>query len=262
MSSRPVPYFFQRHEASNRLVVAFTGHDKRQRVGMRRFNFYGTVQALSAHRLYLRDEQHLWYAAGIPGLGSTLHAVRDFVQATADSVRASHMVLLGNSAGAYAALALGALVQAPHVTVHAFAPQTRLLTPQDEINKGQIQRLHRLIDPTAPYLDLSVLYRETTDAVRAHVYYAPESARDVCHAERLRPFPSVRLVRLPRGGHQVAAILMAAGSLPAILRRSMQDPTYDPSRDAQRRYLLGYVRFHLRRGTLQKKLRARLGLER
>ena len=92
------------------------------------FEFVSTAADLPGSALFLTDIDQVWYQSGVRGVGSSIPEVAAFLRGVIDDNGFDRIVMIGNSAGGYAALLFGALVGAD--VVHAFSPQTELVNPQ------------------------------------------------------------------------------------------------------------------------------------
>lgn len=105
---------------SDVLVISFGGFALR--MGMPMFEFNSTIDSLDVDSLFLKDTKRVWYQAGIsekhPDVESTLTLLRHYTQ------KYKKVICIGNSAGAFAAIMFGAMLNADQVV--AFAPQTLL----------------------------------------------------------------------------------------------------------------------------------------
>src|SRR5260221_1260655 len=97
------------------LLISFAGLGEE-------FNFGKTLGVYRVNVIYLRDLNHNWYVNGIPDAGNTVAEVARFLVLKIEEIRPSKVVMLGVSAGGFAALLYGCLLHADAIL--AFSPQT------------------------------------------------------------------------------------------------------------------------------------------
>lgn len=183
------------------------------------FEFARLLDRLSVRQVLLRDPHRLWYYRGVPGLGASIEAVHEFLAQLKAGLRPRRIVTLGTSAGGYAAILFGLLLQADEVL--AFAPQTRLTEPGDSRTPERIEALHALVGRSAPPLELSALWpRGQERAPRVRIYYSEDEPLDVLHARRLEPLTGVQLQPVRCEGHRIIPHLKRDGRLSRILEQA------------------------------------------
>jgi hypothetical protein len=216
---RAEPLTFE-DDPSQTLLVVFGGLN-RQVGGVPPFEFMRLTGGVPVKRLFVRDPRQAWYHRGLPGIGDDLDAVVTHLAARPYGGY-GRLVAVGNSAGGYAALLLGSLLEADCVL--AFAPQTTI----------DLAELHRLgdrrwddnLEPLAArglldprFVDLRGLaYRD------ARVYFDAADALDRGHAERLLGdgAAGLRGQACEGGGHDLVRTLRDRGTLTEILRSALQ----------------------------------------
>lgn len=215
---------------SRTLLLAFGGMN--MRIGMPPFEFLSLAGEIPVKRMFVRDLHQAWYHRGIPGHGTTLVGVAEWLRELLDEHRVDRLVATGNSAGGYAALAFGTLLNAD--VVLCFAPQTvldldflasigdhrwdELLTPLVKTN---------LLDPS--WIDLgSAIPRLATGQTLYRVFVDDSLSVDRQHVEQLRGIDGLRVHRFGRGGHHLVRELRENGALEHVLVQALETPT-DPS---------------------------------
>ncbi|RZS89370.1 hypothetical protein EV189_1133 [Motilibacter rhizosphaerae] len=184
------------------------------------FEFGRVGGELGCRTLAVRDHARFWYHAGARGAGSTLPALVEHLRGLLASAAPGRLVVVGNSAGAYAALVAGALLGAD--AVHAFAPRTTLLEGGSDPSVWEERRaLLAATTPTPELLDArEVLAAHPADGV--HVHYCRTHGRDSEHALRLADLPTVALHGWPVGGHELVGSLRRSGELVPLLRAALR----------------------------------------
>jgi pimeloyl-ACP methyl ester carboxylesterase len=209
---------------STTLLMAFGG--MLGQLGMPPFEFFKATGDIPVKRLFVRDIHQSWYQRGIPGDGSTIdetaHALAELI--SRHGVR--RLVTAGSSAGGYAALVFGTLLEAD--TVLSFGPQT-VLDP-DVLARWDDHRwdeqLYGLVSDgrlDTRWVDLGrSLPAVRRGDTRYEVYYDPTCEPDRLHAERLADVPGVSMHRLEAGGaHNIARAMRESGELERVLQGAL-----------------------------------------
>jgi len=174
------------------------------------YEFFGLLSDWSVSKIFLRDLDQAWYQRGVAGLGS-LPAVAERLH----SLRSPGAnLIVGNSAGGFAALLLGALTG---FQVLAFSPQTylgrwRRLRSRDTRWRPQVRTVRAT--PGA-VLDLVPFLRGLP--LRAEVHFAAGDRLDRHHAQRLSGLAGVSLIAHPGGDHSLIRSLRDTGELRDLL---------------------------------------------
>jgi hypothetical protein len=212
---------------SRALLVTFGGLGSLG--GEASFEFGAATRELPVKRLFVRDPHQAWYQLGIPRQGTRLPTVARSLRKLLGQYDIDPLVVVGNSAGGYAALLFGTLLGAD--TVLSFAPQTVLdLTALAEMDD------HRWDWRLRPLAAEGGLQRRWTDLgpalpaarcadTRCKVYFDETVRADRLHAERLQGLEGLRLYRFGRGGHRLVRDLRDCGALDRILRDALRLPT-------------------------------------
>jgi hypothetical protein len=208
---------------SSTLLLAFGGMN--QRIGMPPFEFFRLVGDTPVKRVFARDLRQAWYHRGLPGEGDTLLSVRDHLGELIAGAGVERLVVAGGSAGGYAALTYGTLLQAD--TVLAFSPQTIL--DLDELAAMNDHRWDDHLEPLVErgeldpsWIDLrTALPRARAGDTLCRVFFDETLATDRLHAERLAGLEGVRLYRFARGSHELVRELRDSGALERVLHRAL-----------------------------------------
>lgn len=214
-------YFFEKAD-SKVLLITFGGIQ--QGIAIPVFEFFRSIQQYEVNKLFIRDFSQSWYNEGVPSIGDDIAAIEQFIKYIIKEYNITKVVVLGNSAGGYAALLLGYLVSAD--IVHAFAPQTFLdkwnrLKFWDTRWKSQIHHLHKTVK-TKSYLDLKTYFSNKEIAGQFNIYYCHKNRLDNIHANRLRNKANLLLHSYSEGGHGVIKHLKETGVLDTILAESIK----------------------------------------
>lgn len=208
---------------SDVLVVAFGG------LGLRvsatpPFEFFRVLDELGpTKKLLIRDQLQAWYHRGIAGLADDIPGIATELRRLIESADAPKVVMLGSSAGGYAALLFGRLVGATEV--HAFAPQTFIASElRRRHNDHRFGDAHAALMHSGRYQprygDLTAFFRESSsNGTRFTVHYCVTEPLDTIHATMLGEQADVELVKYPEGGHLFVKLLRHTGELQPIIER-------------------------------------------
>ncbi len=204
---------------SDTLFVAFGGLSGK--LGIPTFEFFKLTEEMPVKRLFVRDLHQAWYHRGIPGHGESIPAAAASLGGLVEGARVERLVVVGVSAGGYAALAFGSLLGADAVL--AFGAQTTidpagLAAIGDDRWDAQIAPLAAAgaLDPA--WTDLRAALAERPALADARLYFDADFAPDRDHAERLADLPGVTLHPVSGGEHEVARTMRENGTLgPALL---------------------------------------------
>ena len=222
---------------SDQLLIAFSGFG----AGVNRhtaapFNYMGITRKYQVNKVFLRDLRLTWYHWGLNGLTKNLDETAEYLSRAIGSHGIAKVAILGGSAGGYAALIAGWLLEAE--VVHAIAPQTyidagnrlkyRELTEQEEVPPEydymdqQIPLLYEYPDACALYFDVKpVLEQAPNGKTVYHVHYCIEPEHDKVQAERLAGVPGVELHRYQKGrGHLLPSYMTRDGTLDRIIQEA------------------------------------------
>jgi pimeloyl-ACP methyl ester carboxylesterase len=216
---------------SDVMLIAFGGLKK----GIGRiapFEFFNLTKGIRVKKIYVRDMRQSWYHATLPGIANapsgTVDGVANHLKKLIKQQRPRKVVVVGNSAGGYAALLFGCLIGA-HV-VHAFAPQTfidkdgRKRNGDGRWEGAQIRNAHNSKTRREGYFDLKRFLPLRKTGAKYHVHYQSGSRIDSAHAERMRRVPGVVLHSYKEGGddHYLVVHLKKSGKLRKILAGALK----------------------------------------
>jgi hypothetical protein len=226
LAAGPDPMSVEMDADSGTLLIAFGG--MLGRMGIPPFEFFSLAGGIPVKRLFVRDLHQAWYHRGMPGQGSTLTSVADSLRELIAGQEIERLVVAGNSAGGYAALVFGTLLEAD--VVLCFAPQT-VLDPDALAAIGDHrwdEHLGPLVEDDAldpEWIDLGpALARSGRGETRYEVYFDESLSVDRQHVERLLGLENLHLYRFGRGRHQLVGALRDSGALAQILQRALRAP--------------------------------------
>lgn len=200
------------------------------------FEGRGLCHRLGVAGILLRDSAQTWFLRGVQGVADDLEGLAEALRARIAELAPSRVVLMGNSAGGYAAVALASLLDVDEVV--AVVPRSALTDDvNDALGDDRFRALRRaalegLPASAAPYLDLRTLLEERFAALdprpayrtRVRVLHASDNALDAAHAARLSGLPETVVSTYPRGDHQLAAVLRTAGELDVLVEAALAGP--------------------------------------
>jgi hypothetical protein len=187
------------HDSST-LVIAFAGL-RGFLGGFPAFEFRNVLSSVEVKSAFFRDHYAAWYHRGVVDVGPGIDSVVARLRQLEDE--AERVVMIGNSAGGYAALLFGALLGCES---YAFSPQS-FIAPEllraagdhrwDEeldalLASGQFDRR---------YADLAPLLGQSDG--HFEVFYGALEEIDAKHVERLREIEQVTVNRIENCTHQV-----------------------------------------------------------
>jgi acetyl esterase/lipase len=212
-----------RFSRSRTMLVAFGGINSR--LGITPFEFSSLTGRSGVKRLYVRDLHQSWYHRGMPGHGDELMDVASTLRKIIARRRVERLVVVGTSAGGYAALVFGTLLGAD--VVLAFSPQTVL----DLESLAQMDD-HRWDDKLQALEDDAAFDREWVDLARAlpaarhagteYRVFFDDTHLDRGHGQRLDGLEGVRLFRFGRGEHELVRQLREVGALSRVIEHAVR----------------------------------------
>jgi pimeloyl-ACP methyl ester carboxylesterase len=188
------------------------------------FEFFNSVAPFGVKKAFLRDLTQSWYHRGVEGIGSDVPAIADYLANLVSESGATRTVLIGNSAGAYAALLFGQLLNAKEV--HAFSPQS-FIDPgmrtehSDHRWQAYVDRVVAAGGPDPRYADLLPVLSEGGVSTTFHIYYPAPNRLENLHTLRLTGISGVVPHPVDGGGHKLIKWLRDTGELAQILERAL-----------------------------------------
>lgn len=159
------------------------------------FAYEKFLTRMRVNRLHVRDAFQCWYFNGIRGYSRDIAATADYLRATVSMLKPSRVTCTGTSAGGFAAILFGVLIQADHVV--AINPQTLLQRGVECFAHGNLYRLKWTNPADTVHRDLLHLPPSFT---KIDIAYGRDEAVDRFHSGRMRIRSDVNLHPFP-GGH-------------------------------------------------------------
>ena len=189
--------------------------------GIPPFEFLRIAEPLAARRVFVRDPRQRFYHYPIRGLGAT---IPDKVRTLRKVSRNGPLVVVGNSAGGFAALLFGALLDAD--VVLAFSPRTtidqRHYVAAGEAVNSRVRAVNRNPRLQRDFFDLATILRQAEQRGAITVVYPRGNSTDRWHAERLRQCPAVQLRPMASDSHGLVRDLRDSGELLRLLGEGIQ----------------------------------------
>lgn len=188
------------------------------------FEFFNTVSSLGVKKVFLRDLTQSWYHRGVEGIGADVPAIAEYLAQLVSESGATRTVLIGNSAGAYAALLFGQLLDVDEV--HAFSPQSfidpELRTEHDDHRwQVYVDRVVAAGGPDPRFADLLPILSRGGVRTTFHIYFPAPNRLENLHSLRLSGIESVIPHPVDGGGHKLIKWLRDTGELTQILERAL-----------------------------------------
>lgn len=188
------------------------------------FEFGRMTEDLGVHRIMVRDHERSWYHRGVRGVGEGIDEVADALEVLIAQAAPERVVMIGASAGGYAAMLFGDRLGAD--ATHAFAPQT-FVSPGSRTRRREHrwqQELDGLIASgrfDARFGDLAEALPLGPNSTEHNLWYSPVEASDVPHAAVAAAIPGVVLHCIPEGGHLVVKWLKQHDYLTSVISASL-----------------------------------------
>jgi pimeloyl-ACP methyl ester carboxylesterase len=228
-----VPLSLDMERDSSTVLLAFGG--MKGLLGVPPFEFFKATGGIEVKRLLVRDLRQAWYHRGIPGHGASIEDVGQSLRELLARHGARRLVVAGNSAGGYAAMLFGTLLEAD--VVLGFAPQTVLdpavLAEMDDHRwDEQLSSLVAAGGLDMRWADLGrALPSARTGDTRYELYFDDTFRLDRLHAERVAGLTGARLHRHAGGSHSIALEMRASGELARALRSALLAQTDGAGRE-------------------------------
>jgi hypothetical protein len=196
------------------MVIAFAGL-KGYLGGFPAFEFRQILSSVNVKSVFLRDHWSAWYHRGVvdigPGIDSVAGRLRE-LEGEADRV-----VMIGNSAGGYAALLFGALLGCE---TYAFSPQTfiakdRLWSAGDHRWDEELIALLESGEFDPRYEDLAPVIAASEG--RFNVFHGALDEIDAEHVGNVRELEQVSVTTIENCDHRVVRHLRDSGWLLSFL---------------------------------------------
>ncbi len=203
---------------SKTIIVAFGG--MKGNLGIPVFEFFKILSPLNAKKMFVRDLDQNLYFGGLPGITNSIDGIGDHLKSKFKELGTKRVVVLGNSAGANAAVLFGILLNADKVV--AFSPKT-FITPLKRILFWDHQwwknhiRVYFTKGVNSEYWDLKKLLSKSDVKTKFQLHYSLHNRIDSMHCERMSGFPNVNVKGYEYKDHDLVRHLKETGELHNII---------------------------------------------
>lgn len=178
------------------------------------------------NKMFVRDFHQAWYQKGLPEVGESIDEVVTFISSEIEKRGISRVITVGTSAGGYAALLFGCLLNADEVL--AFGPQTFIDSQnrefyQDDRWMPKIKTLYQDLGEEMKYFDLSLTLQDfSNNQTKFKIYFDCTHSLDNAHASHIKNCNNVQLIPYEEGGHSIVKMMRDRGILKSILLDSLR----------------------------------------
>jgi tetratricopeptide (TPR) repeat protein len=206
---------------SNILLITCGGIS--QGMGIPPYEFSRITSDLKIKKIFLRDCLQSWYQNGIKLVGDSIEQIVSYLKDFIQEEQIQKVVVTGNSAGGYAAILFGYLLEADAAI--AFSPQT-FIDPKnrsifgDNRWQSQINKLYKSFNPETSnkYFDLINLWKHNNSIkTQFYIYFGRDHHLDAVHAARLQGCHNVTLQAYDGNEHNIVKTLRNIGILKPLL---------------------------------------------
>ena len=223
LDKKEAAVLIDKQENSNILLVSFGGVAMGLPVPV--FEFMRTLDKYNINKVFIRDFQQAWYTKGIKDYSSNIDETVEYLRELIQLYGREKTIFLGNSAGGFAAVLFGALLNVKEV--HAFAPQIFINWPKRLRYldfRWTSKMIFNLNHKEYYSFDLSKRLANLSFDTEMNIYWDKSHKLDNIHVEELF-YLKDKIQFLPRlgGGHNVIKELKKDGSLEQILKRASEN---------------------------------------
>ena len=193
------------------------------------FQFVQSTLSMPVNKVYLRDMHRSWYHHGLRPDGVAIDDSAAFLMENLIAQGVKRIVCIGSSAGGYAAMLFGHLINADEV--HAFAPRTYVdvdnrLKYDDFYMDQYVENLYGYELAQKEYFDLRTVF-EARDNGRTNyfIHYTREIRNDCVNADHLLGVSRVYRHEYQEGAHRIARALRDNGHLDTLLDTALHGET-------------------------------------
>jgi len=193
---------------SKTMLIAFGG--MKGIIGVPVFEFFKLTSRYSIKKVFLRDYDQVWYQNGIVGVGNDIDTITNYLKAHIKEQNVDKVVTVGNSAGGFASLLFGWLLEVDCAL--AFSPQTFISLYQCVLNLDyrwnfNLAKMYTSTSYKRKYLDLRKLFQTSPSRTYFHIHYCDNDFLDTRHANHMKGIPNVNLYSYPEGRHELIKLL-------------------------------------------------------
>lgn len=221
--------FYQAAQQEISLVIDFSSNSEELWVlfggingglGVPIFEFGNITKDIDVKKIFIRDRYQAFYHKGLENVDGVndVKSIRNYLNELICESNAKKVVFLGNSAGGYAAILFGVLLQVD--SVYAFSPPT-LLRKKDclmvsTVSEKVTPESWEIIEKAETSDLCSFLKKNNSDHTKIHIFF-DETSEDCAHAYRINSFRNIIFHVYQEGGHELIKCLKRNGELTKIL---------------------------------------------
>ncbi len=206
---------------SDSLLISFGGIANALPIPV--FEFMRSLDQYEVNKVFIRDFRQCWYTNGIEGISNTPFETIKYLHSLIDNFGKKRVVFMGNSAGGYAAMLYGQILNVSEV--HAFSPQTFIdswhrLLYWDRRWPKEISNLNK---DYQDFFDLKQVFKKYGGGSTVHhMYWDKRHRLDNFHAKRMKG-KFITYHSYKTGGHAVIKQLRNNGELESILKSALRN---------------------------------------
>jgi hypothetical protein len=178
------------------LLISFGG--LQQRMGMPMFEFNSSVRNLKVDSLFLKDPKRIWYQNGISQKHNSVENTLELIKSYSSNYQTT--ICIGNSAGAFASILFGTLLNAHQVI--AFSPQT--LLSKDIKNFPWSKELNNLYKHDIYCIDLKYHLNNTKYSTKIDICVPILNSFDKSQVDYIKDMPNVNILPFNTSNHNMA----------------------------------------------------------
>jgi hypothetical protein len=223
ISDNNSPIISDYSKKSNTLIVTFGGIA--QGIGIPVFEFFNILEKQDVNKIFIRDFAQAWYHKGLWNMTNDLIETANLLSKEIEKSGAERVIFFGNSSGGYAALLFGNLLSPDRVL--CFSPQTFLswhkrLFSLDFRWRKEIKKIYAKNSSQKDYLDLKNKFRENLNTkTQFFIHYCDTFRLDRIHAQELKNFEQISLIKHRKGDHGLIKLLKETGELENIINNAL-----------------------------------------
>jgi pimeloyl-ACP methyl ester carboxylesterase len=209
------------HVGSDLLLISFGGIANALPIPV--FEFMRSLDQYGVNKVFIRDFRQCWYTNGIEGISNSPSETIKYLRSLIDKFGKKKVVFMGNSAGGYAAMLYGRILNVSEV--HAFSPQTFIDSWHRILywDRRWPKEISNLNEDYQDFFDLKQVFKKYDDCSTVHhVYWDKRHRLDNFHAKRMKG-KFIEYHSYNTGGHAVIKQLRNSGELESILKCTLRN---------------------------------------
>tara|TARA_R100000951_G_scaffold112341_1_gene112543 strand:+ start:41 stop:679 length:639 start_codon:yes stop_codon:yes gene_type:complete len=181
------------------LLVSFGG--LQQKMGMSMFEFNSSVKNLKVDSLFVKDPKRIWYQNGISQKHNSVESTVELIKSYSSKYQTT--ICIGNSAGAFAAILFGTLLNVNQVV--AFSPQT--LLSKDLKDFPWMKELDNLYKNDMYCVDLKYHLSNINYSTKIDVCVPVLNSFDSNQFDHIKDMPNVKMLPFNTADHNMGGYI-------------------------------------------------------